>query len=150
MGYQNGVTVISKKAWRPLPWRFYLVAAGLLMAAFIGWLRLGMSLANWQEYSSLGIQPGVWYVAVSGFITGLVYTLGGIASLLPGTIWKKVTFGSLVSGLAMHWIDRICFTRSLEAQTTLPFSLMSVTLLTAAAACLLFWDTIRSLIPHGK
>lgn len=120
------------------------------MAALIGWVRFGMTLANWQDYSTLGIQPGVWYLAVNGLITGLVYTLGGITTLIPGMIWKKVTLGSLASGLALFWIDRICFARSIEAQTSLPFALTGVTLLTAVAACLLLWDTIRSLIPHGK
>jgi hypothetical protein len=120
------------------------------MAAFIGWLRFGLAIIKWPEYSALGIQPGVWYLAVSGFLSGVVYTLGGVTTLLPGRIWKIVSLGSLVSGLVLLWIDRIYFTRSLEAQAALPFTLTSVTLLTVAAACLLYWDTFRSLIAHGK
>jgi hypothetical protein len=126
------------------------VAAGLLTAGFNGWLRLGLTAVHWQEYSSLGVQPGVWYLALTGFLSGLVYTPAGVTALLPGTIWKKITLGLLISGLALHWIDRICFARSLEAQTALPFSLTAVTLLTAAAICLLFGNSFRSLTAHGK
>jgi hypothetical protein len=120
------------------------------MAALAGWLRFGLTIANWPVYSSLGIKPGIWYLAAAGFLSGLVYTLSGLTALLPANKWKKVTFGFLVTGLTLHWIDRICFARSLEAQTSLPFSLAFATLLTVAAVCLLFWDTIRSTISNGK
>jgi hypothetical protein len=120
------------------------------MSGIYGWLRFVLTVDHWNEYSTLGVQPGIWYLALTGFLAGLVYTPAGVTALLPGTIWKRVTLFLLVTGLTLHWIDRICFARSVEAQTSLPFTLTAVTLLTAAAACLLFGNSIRSLIAHGK
>jgi len=144
------VTAISLKTAFPLPRRIYITAAGLFIASLAGWLRLGLTIENWQVYASVGVKPGVWYMAATGFLSGLVYTLCGITALLPANKWKKVTLGFLVSGLTLHWIDRICFARSLEAQTSLPFSLAFATLLTVAAVCLLFGEAIRSLRINGK
>jgi hypothetical protein len=98
----------------------------------------------------LKVYPGVWYIALSGFLSGVVYTVCGITSLLTQGKWKKVTLGLLILGLSLHWIDRIFIARSLTAQTSLPFSLAIATTLTMAAICLLFWETIRSIITNGK
>jgi hypothetical protein len=150
VGFKTGVNSISIKSMLPLPRRIYLAAAGLFIAACNGWLRFGLTLSGWPVLSTLQVNPGVWYIALSGFLSGVVYTLCGITALLMEGKWKKVTLGLLVTGLALHWIDRIYFARSLSAQTSLPFSLAFATLLTMAAICLLFWDTIRSIISNGK
>ncbi len=94
--------------------------------------------------------PGVWYLALNGALSGLVYTLSAVTALLPADKWKNISLGFMAAGLLLHWIDRICFARSLEAQTSLPFSLAFATLLTMAAIYLLFRDTIRSFRSNGK
>ncbi len=120
------------------------------MASVTGWLRLSLTMANWGDYAAQGVYPGVWYLALNGALSGLVYTLSGITALLPAEKWKEITLGFIAGGLILHWIDRICFARSLEAQSSLPFSLVFATLLTMAAICLLYLDTIRSFKSNGK
>ena len=149
MGHQIGVTVISKPALLPLPRRIYFLSAWLFLASIYGWLRLILSLIHWNEYAALGVTPGVWYLSLTGALSGLVYTLCGITALLPADKWKKISLGFLAAGLLIHWLDRICFARSVEAQTSLPFSLAFATLLTMAAIFLLYQDKIRSFRSNG-
>lgn len=125
------------------PLRIYLTAAGIFAAAIMGWMRCVLTISNWQLFTSLGVQPGAWYLAINGLASGLVYTFAGVLTLTPDEKWKKPVLLLLISGLLIYWIDRICFARSLEAQTSLPFSLVFSTGLTLIAVCLLFWDNIR-------
>jgi hypothetical protein len=133
-----------------IPARIVLVAGGIFIAAFIGWLRFILSVLNWNLYEALGVIPGAWYLAVNGLVTGLVYTVAGILTIFPNEKWKKFVSGLLVSGLAVFWIDRICFARSLDAQIALPFSLVLSTGLTLLAFFLLYWPTISSYLRKWK
>jgi len=144
------VITITKPVFLPLPWRLYFLSACLFMASISGWLRLVLSTIYWNEYATLKVAPGVWYLVLNGALSGLVYTLCGITVLLPTQKWKKISLGFLTSGLLLHWLDRICFARSIEAQTSLPFSLAFSLLLTIAAIYLLYRETIRSFITNGK
>jgi hypothetical protein len=125
------------------PLRIYLAAAGIFAAAIMGWLRCGLTISNWHLFTTLGVQPGAWYLAINGLASGLVYTFAGVLTLTSDEKWKKPVLVLLISGLIIYWIDRICFARSIEAQTSLPFSLVFSTGLTLIAVCLLFWDNIR-------
>lgn len=118
----------------------------MFFAAIPGWVRFSLTLSNGAFYTSLGIQPGIEYLAATGIASGLVYTLGGVMALIPGKTGKRVSLVLLSIGLCIHYIDRIFFARSVESQTALPFSLTFATLLTILATGLLFWEEIRSSI----
>jgi hypothetical protein len=133
-----------------LPGRIFLMLAGIFVAALMGWMRFILSIINWNLYQALGVMPGVWYLAANGLISGLVYTGAGILILFPIENWKKYVSVLLLSGLIFFWIDRICFSHSLEAQTALPFSLVFSTGLTLLAFIFLFWNTIGNCLRKWK
>lgn len=132
-----------------MPTRLWLSVGGLFFAALYGWIRFGQSVANYNLYESFGVQPGTWYLIVNGILTGLVYTLAGIFVLSSPKKKKTQITVLLLSGLAIFWIDRIFIARSIEAQTALPFSLVSSAGLTFLVYCLIFWENIDKRIRNG-
>jgi hypothetical protein len=133
-----------------IPPRMYFAAGGIFVAAFFGWMRFALSINNWGLFQTLGVTPGVWYLAANGLLSGLVYTVAGIMALFPNEKWKKPVFVLLLSGLTLFWIDRICFAHSQEAQIAIPFSLVASAGLTIFALCFLFWNTISRYLKKWK
>jgi hypothetical protein len=133
-----------------IPFRVYLAAGGIFMAAIFGWMRFTLSIANWNLYQTLGVTPGVWYLAANGLLSGLVYTVAGIMALFPNEKKRKPVSLLLLSGLILFWIDRICFARSQEAQTAMPFSLAASAGITILAIFFLFWNTISRYLKKWK
>ena len=129
--------------------RLWLAAGGVFIAALAGWVRLIMSLANADFYQSLGIQPGPWYLMLSGALEGIVYTLAGIFILSKSGKRRTIVTILLVAGLAIFWADRVFVSRSPEAQVSLPYTLISSAGLSLLAYCLAFWDTIEKRIRNG-
>jgi hypothetical protein len=132
------------------PARLWLAAGGLFIAGIMGWIRFILALVNFDFYQSLGVQPGAWYLVANGFLIGIVYTLAGIIVLSRAENNKKIAVYLMFTGLAVVWIDRIFFARSIEAQTALPYSLVSSAGLTVLATCLTYWETIDRRIRNGK
>ncbi len=141
---------ISGQTLFRIPGRLYLAAGGMFIAAVSGWMRFILSLYNWSLYQTLGVQPGVWYLVINGLLSGLVYTVAGMLTLIPHEKWKRPVSVLLISGLMIFWIDRIYFAHSLEAQKALPFSLIFSAGLTLLAFCFLFWNTVRSQLRKWK
>jgi hypothetical protein len=131
------------------PARLWLAAGGLLIAGTMGWIRFTLALVNFSFYQSLGVQPGVWYLVANGFLIGIVYTLAGIIVLSRADNIKIAVY-LMFTGLAVFWVDRIFFARSIEAQTALPYSLVSSAGLTVLATCLAFWEIIDRRIRNGR
>ncbi len=121
-----------------------MVAVGVFFFAITGWTRFSLSLINWNLYDKLGMKPGVWYLCVNGLLTGLVYTVAGILVLFQPANWKKVVTGLLISGLALYWIDRICFATAQDARSGLPFSLVFSAGLTLLALVLMYSKTKKA------
>lgn len=142
--------VLKKKSVFRIPFHLIVVVVGLLLASLQGWIRLVLSLSNWTIYESIGVQPGVWYLAASGFFTGIVYLLAVFFILSPQrNIKNSSTF--ILIGMAGYWFDRIFAVTSLEARTLLPFALVSSAGLSTAAIGILYWDTIvRKVLKQEK
>jgi len=124
------------------PIRLVVVVLGILLVSLQGWLRLALSLINWTVYESVGVLPGVWYLSISGLFSGCVYLAAAIFALFVGNRFRRYSSFLLLGGLTGYWLDRIFVSISMEARTSLPFSLISSAGLTIAAIGLLYWDTI--------
>lgn len=139
----------TRHHFQKFPARIWITLGGLWFVALTGWLRFAQAAANYDLYEALGVQPGTWYLNVNGILTGLVYTLAGLFLFCPIKKRKKVVTILLLAGLMIYWIDRIFFAHSIEAQSTLTFSLVSSAGLTFLAYCLIFWETIKTHIRNG-
>jgi hypothetical protein len=123
------------------PFLLIVLVLGLLFFSLTGWLRLYLTIQDWQLLSSLGIFPGPLYHAVYGAIVGL-YGAAAALGLWLRRPWapRAVQIGGLAAA-AWYWLDRILFTQSASSWTNWPFS-AGVTVL-----CLLF---ILIVLPAGR
>jgi hypothetical protein len=109
-----------------------VLVVGLLFFSLTGWLRLYLSIQDWQLLVSLGLFPGPLYLALYGALVGL-FGAGAALSLWLRRPWapRAVRIGVLAAA-AWYWLDRLLFTQSLSSWTNWPFS-AGITLI-----CLLF------------
>jgi hypothetical protein len=114
----------------------------MLLVSLQGWIRFFVSLINWSIYTTLGVNPGAWYLAASGLFMGCVYLAAVVIVLFSIKRYKEISTFLLLGGLAGLWFDRIFVAASPEARTSLPFVLVSSAVLTVAAIGILYWDTI--------
>lgn len=100
-----------------------LVFANLLIGLG-GWLRVVEVIRNGDFYSSLNLQPGLWYFIVSGVFFG-VLGLPAALGLWLGRRWGVVlAAGTLILWLGWDWFERLVFARSPQF-FNLPFSLLA-------------------------
>jgi hypothetical protein len=99
-----------------------VLVLGLLIFSLTGWLRLYLSIQDWQLLVSLGLFPGPLYLAVYGAIIGL-FGAAGAVSLWLARPWapRAVRIGALAAA-AWYWLDRLLFTQSASSWTNWPFS----------------------------
>jgi hypothetical protein len=104
------------------PFLLVVLVLGLLFFSLTGWMRLSLSIQDWQLLASLGLFPSPLYLAVYGAIAGL---FGAVAVL---SLWLRrpwaprvVRIGALAAA-AWYWLDRILFTQSASSWTNWPFS----------------------------
>jgi len=123
------------------PFLLIVLVLGLLFFSLTGWLRLYLSIQDWQLLVSLGLFPGPLYHAVYGTIVGL-FGAAAALSLWLRRPWapRAVQIGALAAA-AWYWLDRILFTQSASSWTNWPFS-AGVTVL-----CLLF---VLIVLPAGR
>src|SRR5664279_2146441 len=83
---------------------------GLLFLSLTGWLRLYLSIQDWQLLVSLGLFPGPLYLAVYGVVVGL-FGAAAALSLWLRRLWapRAVRIGALAAA-AWYWLDRLLFT----------------------------------------
>ncbi len=94
---------------------------GFLLFSLAGWLRLYLSILDWQLLASFGAFPGPLYLAVSGLIPGL-YGVVAAAGLWLGQPWAPpaARIGTLAAAI-WYWLDRLFFARSDLSWTNWPF-----------------------------
>jgi len=97
-------TVKKKKRARR---RYWISAFFLIMYALVGWLRLQQTLLYWYYFLELGLWPHPLYLAVSGGLIGIGYSLALIFHL---TRFKYTARSVRFLGILLIiwiWIDRI-------------------------------------------
>ncbi len=99
-----------------------VLVLGLLFFSLTGWMRLYLSIQDWQLLASLGLFPGPLYLAVYGAIVGLCGAAAAL-SLWLRRPWapRAVRIGALAVA-AWYWLDRLFFTQSASSRTNWPFS----------------------------
>jgi hypothetical protein len=104
------------------PFLSIVLILGLVFFSLTGWLRLYLSVQDWQLLTSLGLFPGPLYLAVYGAVVGLCGAAGAV-SLWLRRPWapRAVRMGALAAA-AWYWLDRFLFTQSASSWTNWPFS----------------------------
>ena len=99
-----------------------VLVLGLLFFSLTGWLRLYLSIQDWQLLVSLDIFPGPLYLAVYGAVVGL-FGASAALSLWLRRPWapRAVQIGALAAA-AWYWLDRLLFTQTASSWTNWPFS----------------------------
>jgi hypothetical protein len=113
----------SKKTRQP-GHSFLLIVLVLSFLTFslTGWLRLYLSIFDWQLLISLGIFPGPLYLAIYGMLTGLIGAVAAV-SLWLGLPWApRIAWIGGLAAAAWYWLDRLLFTQSSSSWTNWPFS----------------------------
>ena len=122
-----------KKARQPGRSFLWLVLVlSFLLFSLTGWLRLYLSIFDWQLLISLGLFPSPLYLAIYGMVIGLFGVVAAV-SLWLGQPWApRFAWTGVLTAAAWYWLDRLLFTQSASSWTNWPFSAgMTV-------ACLLF------------
>jgi hypothetical protein len=119
---------VQEKNNRPRqPARSFLLVVlvcGYLIYSLTGWLRLSLSIEDWNLLISYGLFPGPLYLAIVGLITGL-FGAGAVVSLWFRWTWAPaVTFLGTLAAAAWYWLDRLFFTRSEASWANWPFSVV--------------------------
>jgi len=102
-------------------WLIVLVL-GFLFFSLTGWLRLYLSIQDWQLLTGIGLFPGPLYLAIYGIITGL------FGAVVAASLWLRLPWAPTVArtgtlaAAAWYWLDRLLFTQSASSWTNWPFS----------------------------
>jgi hypothetical protein len=103
-------------------WALKLLVAGFLLLGWTGFLRLYLTLVDWQLLMVIGMRPGPLYLAAYGIVigtAGLVVAAGLFFRQRWAPAAARVT---AIVATAWFWLDRIFFTRSPGGWTNWPFS----------------------------
>lgn len=112
---------INQPTHSPRPFWLKLLTFGLLILSMLGWMRFFESLNRWQEFIDAGMQPGPWYTAVSGFLTG------GLALAAAVGVWRRARWAPaftrifVILWLVWLWFDRVFTADSPGALANWPF-----------------------------
>lgn len=111
----------TTRSKRPL-W-LKLLAFSLLILAMLGWMRVFESIVRWQEFIAIGMQPGPWYTAFSGLLTGGLALIASIGIWLRARWAPAFTRGFVLIWLAWLWFDRFFIALAPGARVNWPFLL---------------------------
>jgi len=109
-----------------------VLVLGFLFFSLTGWLRLYLSILDWQLLISFGLFPGPLYLAIYGAIVGLLGVVAAVSLWLRQPWAPKAVRIGVLAAAAWYWLDRLLFTQSTSSWTNWPFS-VGLTVL-----CLLF------------
>jgi hypothetical protein len=109
-------------------WRRFILAAGFLYLALLGWSRLQQSLLDWDLLQQLGARPGPLYLAAAGAMWGVLGLAAALLTYLPHRWAARSVLGAALLFAASYWADFLIFTRAAEMMANWPFAL-GVTLL---------------------
>jgi hypothetical protein len=127
-----------------------MLAAGLLLLSWFGWLRVQQSLSGWQFIQSLEAPPGPLYLALSGALWGLAGLAGAILLWLGWRWSPRLTRAMALFFAISYWADRLGFDRNPSSRVNWPFTLIFNLFLLAAAWCTFYLPAVKSWLKKGE
>jgi len=103
-------------------WELKFLVFGFLILAWTGWLRLYLTLVDWQLLMVIGVRPGPLYLAAYGIVCGAAGLVVAISLFLRQPWAPAAARVTAIITTAWNWLDRILFTRSAGGWTNWPFS----------------------------
>ena len=96
--------IMEKKRAR---WKFWASAFCLMLYALVGWLRLQQTILYWYYFLELGLWPHPLYLAVSGGVIWIGYSLALIFHLSHFKYTARYIHFLGILLIIWIWIDRI-------------------------------------------
>ena len=93
------------KRWRKRRWILSLVSAAFI--ALTGWLRCSGALRNFNYLREIRLFPGPSYIAISGGVRGILFTVVFVLLLVRARYALLFTRSSATAYLLWMWVDRI-------------------------------------------
>jgi len=87
--------------------RYWITAFFLTLYALVGWLRLQQTLLYWYYFLGLGLWPHPFYLAVSGGMIGIGYSLALIFHLARFKYTARYIHFVGFLLIVWIWVDRI-------------------------------------------
>jgi hypothetical protein len=110
----------NRQPGRPL--LLVVLVLGLVLFSLSGWMRLYLSIQDWQLLASLGMFPGPLYLVVYGAVAGLFGAVAGVSLWLRQPWAPRAVRIGVLAAAAWYWLDRLLFTQSAASWTNWPFS----------------------------
>jgi hypothetical protein len=107
------------------PFLLKVLAAGFLVLAWLGFLRLEGTLADWQVLAGYLSTTLLIYISASGAIYGLAGLVSALALWFGTRHASMISRASAAGVFVWYWADRIWLTHSPFAQTNLVFALIA-------------------------
>ena len=112
----------NRPPMRRRPFFLWVVILGLLVFAIFNGLRLYGALHAWSSLQAIGVQPGAWYIAVTGGIFAVAFLAAFLLLLFRsrGAAWTVT--GVILAYILWYWLDRLLLTRNPMANMNATFA----------------------------
>ncbi len=107
------------------PFLLKIIIFSLVVIAMMGWLLVYQSIYQWGYLLMFNVYPGPWYSLISGVCSGVLATLGAIATWLRLPWSSRYVQISLLVIIVGWWLDYILFTQNKTAFYNLPFRIFA-------------------------
>jgi hypothetical protein len=97
----------SETSTKKRPFSATLLTWVVLILASLGWLRFSAAIRQWSFFNSLNPAPPLFYLAITGFIWGLIGVIL-VWGLFLGRSWApQLARGSAIAYATVYWMDRL-------------------------------------------
>lgn len=121
--------------------KFWAAALLLSIYALIGWLRFQQTLRYWYYFLEINLWPHPFYLAISGSLIGIGYSLGALFHLMRLNFTASYLRYLGLLFLLWIWIDRIFV---VVRESFIP--LLPITILITICTILIDIQLIRKII----
>lgn len=116
-----------------------------LLLSLLGWVRLIQGVANWRLLGEIGPAVLPFYLALSGFLWGIIGLAAAVGVWLRQR-WALILLGCAVTSFTLwYWLDRAFLSANPAANTNWLFGLVlsAGVLVYFGASILAIWEETR-------
>lgn len=125
------------------PFFVWVVILGMLAFMIFNAARLYGALRYWDTLKAMGVQPGVWYIAVTGGVFAAAFLVAFLFLLfrLPGAAWTVTAV--VFAYILWYWLDRLLLARNPVVNANAAFA-VGATVVLGGFSLLAVWTAEHS------